>query len=170
MLRVMILLALSAALGAGRTPAERREWAGRVVAIQDGDSIEVLRGRETVKIRLYGVDCPESRQAFGNRAKQRTSELAFGKTVTVVERTHDRYQRTVAEIILPSGANLSHELLRSGLAWWFRKYAPRDATLRDLEQDAHDRQLGLWSDHHPIPPWEWRKTPSRDPARATIAP
>jgi endonuclease YncB( thermonuclease family) len=166
----MILLALSAALGAGRTPAERREWAGKVVAIQDGDSIEVLRGREPVKVRLYGVDCPESNQPFGNRAKQRTGELAFGKTVTVVERTKDRYQRTVAEIRLPSGANLSHELLRSGHAWWFRKYAPRDRILRDLEQEASDRKRGLWADSHPTPPWEWRKSSSRNPARVTLAP
>ncbi|WP_447985081.1 thermonuclease family protein [Nitrospira sp. Nam74] len=35
------------------------------------------------KIRLKGIDCPEKRQAFGQRAKQFTSKLAFGQDVTV---------------------------------------------------------------------------------------
>ena len=69
------------------------------------------------RIRLWGIDCPESRQAWGTRAKQFTGALAFGQTVTVRVRDTDRYRRTVAEIILPDGRNLNQELVRAGLAW-----------------------------------------------------
>ena len=59
------------------------DFRGRVVGITDGDTISVLQDGRREKIRLYGIDCPEKRQAFGTRARQFTSSLAFGKEVTV---------------------------------------------------------------------------------------
>jgi micrococcal nuclease len=67
------------------------------------------------RIRLWGIDCPESKQAFGTRAKQLTGDLAFGKEVTVRVRDVDRYKRTVAEIILQDGRNLNREWYAPGL-------------------------------------------------------
>src|SRR5271156_3925062 len=93
-------------------PVLAEEFTGKVIGITDGDTIKVLRGGEEVKIRLEGIDCPESRQAFGNKAKQATSDLAFGKSVTVQAKGMDRYQRTLADIILPDGTNLNRELVR----------------------------------------------------------
>jgi endonuclease YncB( thermonuclease family) len=48
-----------------------------------------------------------------------------------------------------------------GLAWWYRKYAreqtPQDRTAYEAaELLAMERQVGLWIDPEPIPPWEWR--------------
>lgn len=133
------------------------EWSGKVVGIKDGDTLEILRGRIPVVVRLHGIDCPELAQPFGRKAKNLSGALAFNKTVTVIERSRDRYNRSVAEIILPSRENLAHALLKQGLAWWYRKYAPRDSTLRLLEESARDRRLGLWADPNPIPPWLWRR-------------
>jgi endonuclease YncB( thermonuclease family) len=73
-------------------------------------------GRTPVKIRLHGIDCPESGQDFGTWAKQATSGLAFGKVVTVQPRGTDRYGRTVALVVLPDGRTLNHELVRTGFA------------------------------------------------------
>ena len=103
------------------------------------------------------MDCPELGQPFGRQAKEAVSALSFNRTVTVVERSRDRYRRTVAEVVLPGGENLSEEILKRGLAWWYRKYAPRDSRLRVLEEKARDASLGLWKDPAPIPPWSWRK-------------
>jgi micrococcal nuclease len=111
-------------------------FSGKVVGVTDGDTITVLHERTPVKVRLHGIDCPESGQDFGTRAKQATSELAFGKLVTVRPVDTDRYGRTVALVVLPDGRTLNHELVRSGLAWWFRKYAPGDVTLERLETEA----------------------------------
>ena len=109
------------------------------------------------KIRLYGIDCPEKGQAFGSKAKQFTSEQAFGKDVTVNVKDTDRYGRTVGIVILPDGRSLNEELVYQGLAWWYRKYSksPRLAT---FEMEARLAHRGLWADKNPIPPWEWRKT------------
>jgi endonuclease YncB( thermonuclease family) len=57
---------------------------GKVVGVHDGDTLTVLTAaKESVKVRLYGIDAPESKQAFGARSKQELSELAFGKQVRV---------------------------------------------------------------------------------------
>ena len=34
-------------------------WSGKVVGVADGDTIKVLRDNEQVRIRFYGIDCPE---------------------------------------------------------------------------------------------------------------
>jgi micrococcal nuclease len=133
------------------------DFAGKVVGVHDGDTITVLRDRTPVKIRLFGIDCPETGQDFGSRAKGATSELAFGKVVTVHPRRNDRYGRTVADVVLPDGRILSHELVRPGLAWWYRKYAPKDASLARLEVEARAARIGLWSQADPTPPWTWRR-------------
>ena len=138
------------------TPAE--EFSGKVVGVSDGDTITVLQNRTPIKVRLHGIDCPEIGQDFGSRAKAFTSELVFGQVVKVVPRDTDRYGRTVADIILADGRILNHELVRAGLAWWYRKYAPDIGTLAELEAAARDAKRGLWSQPNPVPPWEWRKT------------
>ncbi len=48
-------------------------WSGKVVGISDGDTIEILHNRTPERIRLYGIDCPEKRLAFGKKAKQFTN-------------------------------------------------------------------------------------------------
>lgn len=59
-------------------------WTGKVVGIADGDTITVLRdGRNQVKIRLYGIDAPESGQPFGKASKQNLSSMVYGKPVPV---------------------------------------------------------------------------------------
>jgi micrococcal nuclease len=136
-------------------PALAEEFTGQVVGITDGDTIRVLRGAEEIKIRLEGIDCPESRQAFGTKAKQATSDLAFGKTVTVQVKGKDRYERTLADIILPDGRILNRELVRLGFAWWYRKYSKYES-LGKLESEAREAKRGLWADNNPIPPWDWR--------------
>ncbi|MBU2548728.1 MAG: thermonuclease family protein [Proteobacteria bacterium] len=133
------------------------DFSGKVVGISDGDTISVMHEGKAAKVRLAGIDCPESHQPFGTKAKQFTSGLAFGKVVTIQERDRDRYGRIVADVILPDGKNLNQEIVRAGFAWWYRQYAPGDQTLKGLEAQAQAAGKGLWADKEPVPPWEWRK-------------
>jgi endonuclease YncB( thermonuclease family) len=59
------------------------EFSSLVVSVIDGDTIEVLHSENPEPIRLNGIDCPEKAQTFGQRAKQATSELVFGKDVVL---------------------------------------------------------------------------------------
>jgi len=132
-------------------------WNGSVVGVLDGDTLDVLYKRHAERIRLYGIDWPEKRQAFGKVAKLATSALVFGRTVTVKPYDTDRYKRVVAEVFLPDGTNLNHQLVKDGWCWWYRKYAPEDTVLEALERKAREAKRGLWIDPQPLPPWEWRK-------------
>jgi micrococcal nuclease len=90
------------------------EFIGPVVGVIDGDTITVLHNRISERIRLHGIDCPEKGQAFSKRAKRVTSDLAFGKTVTVQTYGKDKYERTIGDVILPDDRNLNQELLSEG--------------------------------------------------------
>jgi len=96
-------------------------------------------------------------QAFGTRAKQAASELVYGKEVTLQTHGHDKYTRTLADVLLPDGMNLNQELVKQGWCWWYRKYAPGDTVLEGLDKEAREARTGLWADPQPVPPREWRK-------------
>src|SRR3954451_24685760 len=81
----------------------------------------------------------------------------FGTTLGVRVTGKDCYGRTLADVTLPDGRNLNHELVKAGYAWCYRRYAPHDRELERLEKEARDAKRGLWSDPHAIPPWEYRK-------------
>jgi endonuclease YncB( thermonuclease family) len=116
----------------------------------------VLHNGKAEKVRLAEIDCPERRQAYGKKAKEFVADLAAGELVTVEVRTQDRYGRTVGEVFLPDGTSLNREIIRSGYAWWYRKYST-DSSLGELEREAREAKRGLWADSHPMPPWVYRR-------------
>lgn len=150
LLPIVMLLLLAAAPVHG--------WSGHVSGVADGDTISVLHEGRAVKIRLYGIDSPEKHQAFGQKAKTFTSQLAFGKVVEVDSVTRDRYGRTVAWVHV-GGRCLNEEILRAGYAWHFKRYS-RDRHLAELELQARAARAGLWGDPAPVAPWEFRKARS----------
>ncbi len=135
----------------------------RVVGVSDGDTITVLtKDKEQVRVRLAGIDAPESAQAFGERAKQKLSDLVFGKTVTVLFDKQDRYRRTVGKVLLGEG-DMNMQMLLAGLAWHYKEYAnEQPENDRDMygmaEAEARESRLGLWTDANPIAPSVWRRS------------
>jgi endonuclease YncB( thermonuclease family) len=133
---------------------------GRVVGVHDGDTLTVLvDGRQAVKVRLWGIDAPETGQAFGNAAKQNLSGLAFGKQVEISLKTKDRYGRVVSKVGLPDGTDAGAEMIRAGMAWHYVAYAKNEAVYARLETEARKAKVGLWQEPNPVPPWNWRKAP-----------
>lgn len=132
---------------------------GKVVGISDGDTITIIDdGKNRYKIRLYGVDCPESGQAFGNAAKKHTAALTAQKMATVEVFDTDRYGRTVG-VVTVDGANVNQSLIEAGYAWQYRQYC-KETFCSDWLQDeelARKALVGMWSDPEPVPPWEWRR-------------
>lgn len=129
---------------------------GKVVRIIDGDTFKFLKPDSTqIKVRLAHIDCPENKQPFSKKAKTFTSNAIFGKTVTLEVLKKDRYQRYIANVIYDDALNLSHELIKHGLAWHYIKYS-KDSILQLLEDNAKNNQIGLWQDPKAIAPWQWR--------------
>jgi micrococcal nuclease len=128
---------------------------GTVIGVTDGDTIVVLTDEnKQVKVRLEGIDCPESSQDFGQRAKQSTVLLCFQKRVRINETGKDRYGRTLAFVYVGDTC-INKELLRNGMAWHYKKYN-QDPELAELENMAKKKKVGLWSQSSPIPPWDYR--------------
>jgi hypothetical protein len=131
-----------------------------------------------VRVRLAEIDTPESRQPYGNRARQALSDLAFNQQARVVVQDTDRYGRTVGRVYV-GAVDVNAELVKQGAAWVYRQYL-KDQSLLTLEAEAKAAKRGLWGlpETERCPPWDWRRgncnTPSapadRVPAAPTAAP
>ena len=154
------------------SPASGPQLTGRVVAVADGDTITVLdAAQRQTKVRLSGIDAPEKKQPYGTRSKQYLSGMVFGKVVEVDWKKHDRYGRIIGTVLSPeencAAADCAKTVdaglaqLSAGLAWHYKQYAKEQPRVEResyaaAETEAHLKQLGLWADPHPTPPWEWR--------------
>jgi endonuclease YncB( thermonuclease family) len=149
------------------------ELRGRVVGVADGDTITVLdAGHEQVKVRLNGIDAPESGQAFGQVSKANLSRLVFGQDVVVQWTKSDRYGRRLGTVMV-GALNANLEQLRAGLAWYYRAYASDVPAALRLSYDAAESEAkaakrGLWHDMAPIAPWDYRSRTSTGAAAATL--
>lgn len=95
---------------------------GKVVGISDGETVNVLQDRTQYKFRLYGIDCPESHQDFGAKAKQFVSDLIFKKDVKVIQKDIDRYGRVVGIVYL-GAICVNEELIKAVFAWVYTRNA-----------------------------------------------
>ncbi|KAA0178868.1 thermonuclease family protein [Cupriavidus gilardii] len=157
-------LAIGSALFVPQVAAEIR---GEVVAIVDGDTVDVLVAkRRPIRIRLAHIDAPERAQPFGSRSRQHLASLVYRQPVRVVEEGIDRYgralgivqlQRCIEPHVCVDVRNANEEMVSAGMAWAYRFGGrPTDPRLASLEEQARRQRRGLWAQVRPIPPWEWR--------------
>lgn len=133
------------------------EIRGLVVGVSDGDTITVLddmdKGR--FRIRLYGIDAPEKKQDFGQKAKQYLSSRLFRKSVVIRYKEIDRYGRIVGKVYL-GHIEINLEMLQNGYAWHYKNY-DNSEEYSQAEINARKKGIGLWSLKNPVPPWNFRK-------------
>lgn len=133
-----------------------------VFKMPDGDTISVdyidsaTSRKVTSRIRVMGVDCPETAQNFGPEACEIGRALVFRKNVTLHVHTTDRYGRIVADVITDQGVEFGKEMLRKGAAWHYKAYDKRQE-LAELEEQARAQRIGLWAYPRPVAPWDYRK-------------
>ena len=145
----------------------RQELTGRVVAIADGDTITILDSANTqYRVRLAGIDAPESHQAFGEQSRLSLSEMIFGKDVSASYQKVDQYGRLVGKIIL-DGKDINFEQVKAGMAWHYKFYedeqTPADRELYDrAEAEARAARRGLWQDPNPTEPYQFRREEKRE--------
>jgi len=149
----LLLVALAVWLPAS---ARAEGVSAQVVRVVDGDTMELAGSNGQQRVRLVGIDCPERGQPFGRRARDGARDLAAGRRVTVESVGTDQYGRVLARLVLPDGRTVNHELVRLGLAWWYRPYRA-EPVLGMLETEARWARRGLWSEPNPEPPWVFRR-------------
>ena len=137
------------------------QFTGQCVGVTDGDTITVLYGNTPVRIRLQGIDAPESKQAFGAQSKKGLSDMVFGKVVLVKSTGKDRYGRVLGWISAGRAGggtvDVNRTMARAGLAWWYQQYTPKDSALKNAQAEAKKARRGLWRDAKPVAPWEFRR-------------
>ena len=136
-------------------------FVAKVVDVHEGDTLTVLLNKRQYKIRIEGIDAPETGQAFGKESKKHLSNLVFGKKVYGRCIETDRYGRNICATQVTGGTIIQNAMVKAGLAWHYKKYS-EDETLARLEVEAREAKLGLWADPNPVPPWDWRKWGSED--------
>jgi micrococcal nuclease len=165
--RLLFSILLLAGLSAFRLQAATPEvLEGTVVRVMDGDTIEVLDDRkDPLRVRLLGIDAPESRQPFGKVARQVLRDRVILQRVKVLVQDRDRYGRLLGKVTL-EGIDINLELVREGLAWHYVHFAnnqfPGDARLyAQAEREARTERRGIWKQSDAQAPWEWRKSHPR---------
>jgi endonuclease YncB( thermonuclease family) len=167
-LAALLLVAASAAGGPEKADGPGRADAAAAFAavapavrgpaeVSDGDTLRI----GAVRVRLFGIDAPESRQpcdsgekggwACGAAAADRLRELTAGRAVHCVPRDRDRYGRLVATCSA-GGVDLGARLVAEGLARAYTRFGDDYAA---VERRAKTEQIGLWRGAAAAP-WDWR--------------
>ena len=133
------------------------EFVARVLMVHEGDQFTIYHQGRRDKIYLKDIDCPDPKQPYGKQAKHVTAAYIGNREVIIRDLTQDRQGRMTAEILLPNGKLLTHELIKEGLAW-AQPNGPNVQTIKDMEELARAAAKGLWSESNPIPPWKWKPT------------
>jgi endonuclease YncB( thermonuclease family) len=136
--------------------ANAAERAG-IPRVVDGDTLAI----GTAKIRLQGIDAPETDQVClnaggqqwtcGIEARDRLAAHIAGREITCVSIDIDVYGREVARCSV-ADEDLNGWMVREGWALAYVKYSSEYVT---AEEQARTRQRGLWQGAS-IAPWDWR--------------
>lgn len=147
-----------AVLMATGTPALAGDLVGRASVI-DGDTIEIHGER----IRLEGIDAPESRQTCtiretgaevrcGQQSALWLADMIGEKPVSCTESGRDRYKRVLAHCTV-AGQDMGSAMVEAGWALAFVRYSRE---YEAQEAKARDAKAGIWQWEF-VAPWEWRK-------------
>lgn len=138
--------------GSPRGPIEDGFRVSRVV---DGDTIHVTRNGQRTKVRLLGIDTPETVhpsqpiECFGPESSAFATDVLDGKSVVLEfdpnQSRLDRFGRTLAYVWV-DGEMFNARALREGFAEQYRKDTthPWASDFETIETEARDAGLGLW--------------------------
>ena len=128
-----------------------------VASVIDGDSLEIAGER----IRLHGIDAPESRQQCrldgkpwqcGKDAAIILADFINNRSVTCEDLGRDRYKRIIGRCTV-AGDDLGEWMGLQGLALAYRHYS---LDYVEEEADAQAARRGIWASEF-VKPWEWRR-------------
>ncbi len=136
-------------------------------SIYDGDTFRVSDGSQELKVRLCGIDAPEQEQPLGMQSRDHLRDLiAQGNGQIILTRTAtDRYDRTIAEVFIPSAESeseihLNSQMVADGMAYVYPQYVdscPNAEPMRIAERSAQSDARGVWENPMNQKPWEYRR-------------
>lgn len=139
-----------------KTPRDA-QWQGVVTHITDGDTLWVRpdAGGAPRKIRIHGIDAPESCQPHGPEARGALALLAHGRAVQVEVLRVDDYGRPLARLRLGQD-DVARTMVQQGHAWSYR-FRHNDGPYAQQEQQARNARRGLFAAELPERPYAFRR-------------
>ncbi|HEX5171355.1 MAG TPA: thermonuclease family protein [Cyclobacteriaceae bacterium] len=139
--------------------ANVHEIKGQVMEIIDGNTLIVKSADESYyKVVLFGIDCPEMGQKYGDKAKKCLERLLKKQNVTVQFQGKDRAGNYLAIVTTDKNLDPRIQLLEEGLAWTSENEQVAD--LENFKSVAQQKGKGLWREKEPTPPWVFRRQQS----------
>jgi len=129
-----------------------------VVKVVDGDTIDVLIGEKTERIRLIGINTPETVdprkpvECFGKEASNKAKTLLSGKKVylesDLTQGDLDKYNRLLRYVFLEDKTNFSLLMVKEGYAYEYTYNVPYkyQTEFKNAQKKAELGKLGLWAD------------------------
>jgi micrococcal nuclease len=129
-----------------------------VTKVVDGDTIDIFMRGKTVRLRLIGLDTPETVdprkpvQCFGEAASAEAKKLLTDQWVRIEtdpsQGTLDKYGRTLAYVFLPDGTNYEEYMIAEGYGHEYTYDLPYtyQAEFKAAERNAREEKKGLWAD------------------------
>ncbi len=126
-----------------------------VSSVTDGDTIKVVVDGRIERVRLLGIDTPETKdprkpvQCFGVEASNYTKSLVDKKYVRLeIDKSQgdrDRYDRLLRYVYLQDGTEVNAELVKQGYAVAYLRYpVAQTENYKELQSNAEESGLGLW--------------------------
>jgi micrococcal nuclease len=126
-----------------------------VVTVIDGDTIEVRVAGRRERVRLIGIDTPETMhpskpvECFGPEASARAAELLPAGSVVLLQRdveARDRYDRLLAYVTAADGTDVNLALVQEGYAeaYPFPPNVALDGPIAVAEASARAERRGMW--------------------------
>ena len=139
---------------------------GFVNEVVDGNTILIrTTDREEYKVLLHGIDSPDSGQHYAEQSKKMLQRLLLNKWVTIVFHGKDRTGNRLGEIQIDGAPDPRHELLKAGLTWTSEKVLIPE--LEEIKDEARQKNLGLWQEANPTPPWMYRRQQTMTEAKSS---
>ena len=134
---------------------QAKEESATVFRVIDGDTIEVSVGGRIQKVRLIGVDTPETVhpntpvEAFGKEASEFTKRLVAGKPIVLRDelsgQDRDKYGRLLRYVYLEDGTFVNAEFIKQGYGHAYTRFPFKFLEeFRQLERQAREAGRGLW--------------------------
>ena len=130
----------------------------QVLRVIDGDTIVVTINSKTEKVRLIGVDTPETVdprkqvQCFGKEASAFTKQLLTNQTITlesdITQENRDKYKRLLRYVYLPDGTNVNKKIIADGYGFEYTYQIPYryQQEFKEAQRAAREQKRGLWAD------------------------
>lgn len=151
---ILIIAVLSVLLFISASPTEF--ITAKVVKVSDGDTFTILtEKREQIRIRIYGIDAPETGQPYSEKSRLYLAHMIAGREVTVEIKSTDKYGRKVAKVKTEIINDVGLEMLRAGYAWHYSHFDKTKSYI-EAEREAREHKRGLWVDEKPVNPYEYR--------------